>query len=135
MLQNTEDALCQLPEPPTKDPLARILRLLNDFIRELDAWVEGTPNPDGLLQSIRPHELTFKRAIRSTAPNFQPVMSPAADPESDASPYYPNDCAFAFLDNEEEQEFMDLNDGRPIYIDQVMKRAEQYVMMASKLMS
>ena len=33
---------------------------------------EGTPEADGLLQSIRPTQMRFRKAIRATAPAFRP---------------------------------------------------------------
>ena len=72
VLQQTENDLAQLPQPPSNNPLGDVLRALDDFKKEVSERVEGTPDADGLLQTIRPHTATFKSRIRGTAPNFVP---------------------------------------------------------------
>jgi hypothetical protein len=71
-LQNTEAELRALPRAPSNDPVGEVLHVLSSFTRDLSRRLEGTPEEDGLLQTIRPHQQAFKRAIRETAPNFVP---------------------------------------------------------------
>ncbi|KAG6883980.1 hypothetical protein C0993_002309 [Termitomyces sp. T159_Od127] len=65
------DALQRLPKPPSSDPRNEIANLLHIFVRDLAKHVEGVPE-NGLLQVIRPAQDDFRRAIRTTAPDFQP---------------------------------------------------------------
>ncbi|KAF8839963.1 hypothetical protein BDN67DRAFT_952527 [Paxillus ammoniavirescens] len=71
-LQETEAELRALPRAPSSDPVGEVLHVLNSFTRDLSHRLEGTPEKNGLLQTIRPHQQAFKRAIRQTAPNFIP---------------------------------------------------------------
>ncbi|KAF8991459.1 P-loop containing nucleoside triphosphate hydrolase protein [Cyathus striatus] len=68
----TREALSQLPREPSKDPMNDIATLLHEFTTDLTRHIEGIPIKDGLLQSIRPFQLKFKRSIGKTAPQFQP---------------------------------------------------------------
>ncbi|KAL4078952.1 P-loop containing nucleoside triphosphate hydrolase protein [Scleroderma yunnanense] len=72
VLQQTEKEIAKLPQPPSGNPLGEILRVLDNFKKEVSERVEGTPDADGLLQTIRPHTTDFKLKIRETAPNFVP---------------------------------------------------------------
>jgi len=72
VLQQTESDFAKLPQPPSNNPLGDILRALDNFKKEVSERVEGTPEADGLLQTIRPHTTNFKSKIRETAPNFVP---------------------------------------------------------------
>ena len=97
--------------------------------------MEGSPQEDGLLQQIKPHQVAFKKAIRSTAPDFRVTPAPRqsgttmlrmmangkkfADGE-DGSP-----GTFKFLANEEDRTTLSLNNQCPIYLDEVMKRADR----------
>ncbi|KAF9234007.1 P-loop containing nucleoside triphosphate hydrolase protein [Melanogaster broomeanus] len=62
----------RIVEAPSNDPVGDVLHVLSNFTRDLSRRLEGTPDEDGLLQAIRPHEEAFKHAIRATAPNFVP---------------------------------------------------------------
>ena len=72
VLQQTESDFAKLPQPPSNNPLGDILQALDNFKKEVAERVEGTPEADGLLQTIRPHTIDFKSKIRETAPNFVP---------------------------------------------------------------
>ena len=72
LLRKTEASIVQLPRPPSGNPLGEIYQLIGDFTRRLTQHVEGTPDPNGLLQSIRPAQLQFRKAVRETAPEFRP---------------------------------------------------------------
>ncbi|KAF9222329.1 hypothetical protein BS17DRAFT_881158 [Gyrodon lividus] len=78
-LQDTEAKLRELPRAPSSDPVGEVLHVLRNFTRDLSRRLEGTPDERGLLQTIRPHQEVFKRAIRETAPNFAPWEKKKAD--------------------------------------------------------
>ena len=69
-IRETEECMRRLPRAPSNDLMNEVLQALNDFSRELFHRVKGTPDKDGLLQTIRPHQQAFRRAILRTAPNF-----------------------------------------------------------------
>ena len=71
-IRETEEKISKLPRAPSSDPVSEVLQALNVFSRELSRRLEGTPDEHGLLQTIRPHQRAFRRAIRGTAPNFAP---------------------------------------------------------------
>ncbi|KAJ7889632.1 P-loop containing nucleoside triphosphate hydrolase protein [Mycena leptocephala] len=76
-VQKTRANLAQLPKPPSSDPVGEIAALLHGFVGELYKILEGVPRADGLLQIIRPAQEQFRRAIRTTAPDFRPFEAPA----------------------------------------------------------
>ena len=121
LIGKTEEGIRQLSKPPSKDAVTEILHLIADFIRDLSLCVEGTPEADGLMQAIRPHQITFKEAVRATAPDFQPSCSattslPFREDVADTE-------AFGFWSNEEGHEKLTAGDSRStIYIDDVMNR-------------
>ena len=129
VLQQTERELEELPPPPPSNPLGEILRVLDEFKRDLSQRVEGTPDADGILQNIRPHTTKFRRRIRATAPEFVPWES--GSHRASQSIVMP---AATFLSNEEESETDALRDGpviehagSEIYVDKVMDRAQTSV--------
>ena len=80
--------------------------LISGFARELASYVEGTPNDDGIHQSIRPFIKRFLSEIRESAPKFFPfVLGQAqeyAHPMFPPSNYEPkihaNDDGVIFVD-------------------------------------
>ena len=72
LLENTESAIKQLPPPPPKEPVAEVLRMTGSFIRDIIKIAVGTPDPNGMLQILRPAQNIFSHAIRKTAPVFKP---------------------------------------------------------------
>jgi len=80
---------------PSADPTGEVMSLLTSFVIALSRFVEGLPHRDGLLQSIRPAQLKFRRAIRETAPDFRPF-----ERESSSQPMTMTDPLF--LKSEEE---------------------------------
>jgi hypothetical protein len=189
-LQETEVELRALPRAPSGDPVGEVLHVLSSFTRDLSHRLEGTPEENGLLQTIRPHQQAFKRAIRQTAPNFVPWAetqrgrelpkaqflaneegddeNPAAEShggyeaeaeaEAEAEGGYDGGCAEEYGyaeeygcaeeygdEHEEEEEEAEAEVGYPtvsrhesameslptekIYIDQVFKRAQRYVIL------
>ena len=67
-----EECMRKLPRAPSNDPMNEVLQVLNDFSQELFCHVKGTPDKDGLLQTIWPYQQAFRRAILRIAPNFIP---------------------------------------------------------------
>jgi hypothetical protein len=116
--------------------------LIHSFTVDLARHVEGVPNNDGLLQTIRPLQEKFRKVIRMTAPNFRPFESSLKETRHLGRA--------SFLANEESEdnagEASDDEDGghvdvgsfvkktnkpqvlaksRKIYIDEVMEKAQQ----------
>ncbi|KAF8839962.1 hypothetical protein BDN67DRAFT_1011889, partial [Paxillus ammoniavirescens] len=129
-LQETEAELRALPRAPSGDPVGEVLHVLSSFIRDLSRRLEGTPEEDGLLQTIRPHQEAFKRAIRETAPDFVPwektqrgrVLPKArflANEEEDDEDST-SDCDEEYVDEGDDDD----DDMDKIYIDEVFKRAQ-----------
>jgi hypothetical protein len=83
------------------------------------------PDRGGLLQTISPTQLRFRKAIRATAPEFRPYERKYA-----ASQSLP---AVTFIANEEENDETDptepfeSGEDNVIYIDEVFNRAQTYV--------
>ena len=71
-LKETESLLEELPGAPSDDAQGEIILLISNFARELAAYVEGTPDRDGIYQCIRPLNRSFLDDIRNTAPKFSP---------------------------------------------------------------
>jgi len=117
-MQQTEESLRALPKEPSNDPVGEVLRILGDFQKELSERLEGTPDEDGLLQTIRPHTMVFRREIRSTVPHFVPW-----ERKEDL-----NDLPeVTFLSSEEEEGDEDDTASIPIFIEDVMQRALKLV--------
>lgn len=141
LIQVTEESLRNLPKPPSQDAFTEILHLIGDFTRDLDVSLDGTPDEEGLLQTIRPFQLVFKRAVRATAPDFRPVIRPKASkqvPSKDSFTFSfdidgeerqdSEAVTLAFLSNEEDTTdgMLPKDEKNAIYIDEVMRRANQY---------
>ena len=121
LLRKTENSIHQLPRPPSGDPFGEVLHLIGGFTRDLSRHLEGTPNEDGLLQTIRPAQLGFQRAIRATVPQFRPYERKYAPKRSlPAADFLANEEE----DNEEEQDF---DEAEIICIDEVFARAQTCV--------
>jgi hypothetical protein len=102
LLRETENLIGKLPKAPSNDALSEVLSLLQLFVRDLEKHLEGTPDHDGLVQSIRPAREKFKKAVRFTAPDFRPYEKKYAKERTFSSP--------DFLGNEEdysEKEYVD----------------------------
>ena len=118
VIQDTGKKLRALPRAPSTDPVGEVLQLLGDFVRDLDRRVEGTPEEDGLLQTIRPFQEAFKTVVRRTAPNFAPW-------DKGTKKQLP---AAKFLVDEEGHGVSLMEAFRTdsvIYIDEVLKRAQE----------
>ena len=72
LLKVTELRLQKLPKPPSDNPVSEIIEMVSGFSRSLSTFVEGTPDEDGIHQTIQPLHTKFKKAIEDTAPDFRP---------------------------------------------------------------
>ncbi|KAJ6529313.1 P-loop containing nucleoside triphosphate hydrolase protein [Mycena capillaripes] len=127
-LQQTRASLQRLPKPPSDDAILEVTTLVHSFIRELDRMIEGVPHADGLIQTIRPAQEEFRRNIRRTAPDFRPYES--GQKRGKSQHIFPDPD---FLRDEEGHEHWLLPSNNeqasitarvPIYVDQVLTRAE-----------
>ena len=75
LLKQTEHKLQNLPKPPSSNPISEIIEMVSGFSRSLSTFVEGTPEEDGIHQTIQPLHAKFKKAIEETAPDFRPYKS------------------------------------------------------------
>lgn len=95
-----------------------VLHSLRNFVCGLDRRVESTPEEDGLLQTIRPHQETFKIAIRRTAPYFVPWENTTRKGLREA--------AFPTHKDGDDVTWGESDLGRSeIYIDEVLHRAQK----------
>ncbi|KAF9507704.1 hypothetical protein BS47DRAFT_1488702 [Hydnum rufescens UP504] len=72
-------ALASLPPRLTQSPSVELLKLVNEFCRELNLFVQGGPGYEGLIQKCTPAYQQFRIDIRETAPVF------IAEPHKSAS--------------------------------------------------
>ncbi|THG92532.1 hypothetical protein EW026_g8396 [Hermanssonia centrifuga] len=114
-----------------------IIHLVAGFTRHLSKHLEGTPDDGGLLQSVRPAQEDFKRAIRATAPDFRAhprratikrsarVSYGESEEEEEEEEVQESIPLPTFLSNEEVVGKLDGQN--PIYIDEVMRRADKAI--------
>ena len=120
LIQKAEEDVRALPKAPSSDPVAEVLHMVGTFMGDLTQHLEGTPDEHGLLQSIRPAQLKFQRAIRATMPRFVPYAKSSASGDRDLPPP-------SFLANEESENedfFADVVETRVIHIDEVFNKAQ-----------
>jgi hypothetical protein len=121
LIQKAEDEVRALPKAPSGDPLAEVLYLVGNFMSDLTQHLEGTPEEDGLLQSIRPAQLKFQRAIRATVPRFVPYAKSSANSGRDL----PSPTFLANEETESENSFANVVDTKGIiHIDEVFEKAQ-----------
>ncbi|KAG6917243.1 hypothetical protein DXG01_003275 [Tephrocybe rancida] len=133
----TREALQNLPKAPSTDPRNEIASLLHGFVCDLARHVEGVPE-DGLMQAIRPVQEYFRRAIRVTAPDFQPFERRHAKKKTIDRPQflineeghedYSTLDDLVDIDSDDDQSSASVSGGspvnqEPIYIDEVLQRA------------
>ncbi|OCH91060.1 hypothetical protein OBBRIDRAFT_551710 [Obba rivulosa] len=148
LLEQTREELGHLPTPPAVDPVVQLHLLLSNFSRDLSKQMEGTPY-EGLIQSFKPAQDNFRKAIRATAPDFRPTENPhprgtalrpgqlvrpvqAVDRTSRRGRPRGRSASHSALDTyivsgEEDDDDIPPNDGRAIYVDEVMACAESAV--------
>ena len=124
----TEEKLRALPKAPSADPVNEVLQLLEKFVQDLNHRVKGTPDKDGLLQSIRPCQEIFKVAIRSTRPNFVPWKK-TADKELPEPKFLEDEDGDSTMPGEH-----DHCTSQKIYVEEVLTRAEEYAFLLRRLM-
>lgn len=113
-LKQTRKELNELPSPPSRDARSEIYRLVTSFTRDLSRCIEGSPEANGILQSIRPLQEKFRKAIRATAPNFRPYKRGGGDGRNFVNP--------GFLSSEEKLKTMPDNQSI-IHVDEVVAMA------------
>ena len=118
LLERTTDELSRLPNPPSSEPVGEMMRLVNSFVRSIERLVDGVPDEDGLVQSLRGPQTEFKKAIRKTAPDFRPLTRPT----SSDIPTIPSPPKFLVDEDTEWQDQPDDN-SRAIYVGEVMRKA------------
>lgn len=112
-----------LPKSPSSDALGEVQSLLDIFSRDLAKHIQGTPDPNGLLQLIKPFQLEFKKAIWITAPNFVPFKRPV---DSQLGGLQKRHIVPKFLQNEEDKILLTSRTPRDVIcIDDVMDRAQR----------
>lgn len=114
-IDEMERELEGLPPDFTDNPINELLRLIGNFQKKVWTELEGTINPEGLIQKIKAHQLTFRKQLRGTAPRFVPF-----DKGTDEARQIPS---LDFLDDQErdlgEEGSLDI-----IYLDEVKWRAD-----------
>ncbi|KAH8110473.1 P-loop containing nucleoside triphosphate hydrolase protein [Phellopilus nigrolimitatus] len=113
LLQRTEQSLAELPVSPSSDSLAEMVQLIGHFSADVFRFIEGTPEKDGLLQSIRLKQVEFRHAILSLAPDLRPYKK---DAKNITVP------AMGFLSREETET---VGQGKVLHLDEVMEKAHQ----------
>jgi hypothetical protein len=101
-----------------------------DFTGAVEKQVQGVPGRDGLLQQIKPRQEEFRVAIRTTAPCFVPKHK-ESQPQEPMSEYESSEDGephrrLSFLEGEEDYSEIGLDDGKEIFIDDVLETAEWY---------
>lgn len=142
-IRETEQRLHALPKAPSSDPVGEVLHVLSNFTRDLSRRLDGTPEEDGLLQTIRPHQQAFKLAIRATAPLFVPWERKKPQQDLPAAEFLANEEDDQEGKPKEEDDQGDIysrpfalpgilssaleaaSSSEKIYIDEVLKRAHK----------
>ncbi|KAI6139724.1 P-loop containing nucleoside triphosphate hydrolase protein [Pisolithus tinctorius] len=129
VILQVQSELGELPPEPSSNPVGEIHRVLNGFTKEVSECLKGTPDENGVVQTIRTHFENFKREIYSTAPSFMPW-------ERKDAHRHPRLPVIKFLSNEENVGRGDESDddehgplpatlrSNAIYIDEVMQSAK-----------
>ncbi|KAI6040078.1 P-loop containing nucleoside triphosphate hydrolase protein [Pisolithus marmoratus] len=131
VMQQAHSDLRELPPEPSNNPVGEIHRILNGFTRKLSELLTGTPDDNGLVQTIRSHSEAIKQEIYFTAPRFVPW-------ERRDSHQHPKLPPVKFLSDEEIVDSEDESDDEglgltpparsrdnDIFIDEVMERAQR----------
>lgn len=119
LLTQTQNSIDHLPRPPSDQPVAEILHMIGSFVRAVEKHMEGIPQAGGLHQTLHPAQDAFQKAIRLTAPNFNPWERAAAGMQSGQMP------VASFLVNEEGDGVpVSVDENESIFVDDVMNRAK-----------
>ncbi|PPQ82662.1 hypothetical protein CVT24_004200 [Panaeolus cyanescens] len=152
IIRETKDEIASLPREPRNG--YTIFTLVKEFTNDLARHIRGVPddpNTDslGLIQSIRPGQENFRRAIRKTAPRFRPfgrcddgikhlrkplffVQEESGDTDGDMSeendePVSPSTGAidqYSDFSNVRKRKFSQITQNK-IYIDDILERANR----------
>ena len=158
VLQRTKDDLDKLPLPSFKDPVMEVMHIIGDFSNDMFRHAEGVTytitgssavKGDNQFELIREAHETFRKNIRSTAPDFRPFdgprdvaqSSPPQTPRAPLSPAFAPSVVSVTFDRDVEPSFL-LSEERwfspyscpPIYLDDVVKRVRKYVSHLIQLM-
>jgi hypothetical protein len=105
----------------------------------VEKQVKGVPGSEGLLQQIRPQQEDFRTAIRTTAPCFVPkyrqveeVKGPRAmlaSTQSESSVDWESYQRLLFLEGEEDYGEIGLDNGKELFIDDVLETAQWYTIL------
>ncbi|KAF8504671.1 P-loop containing nucleoside triphosphate hydrolase protein [Russula emetica] len=118
LLEQVNDDISGLPDPPSSEPMVEIMKRIGDFVRSIEHIVAGAPDENGFIQALLTPRERFKKGIRETAPDFRPFEQPR---DVNAAPVLPQP---RFLSNEEAESEWQPNDaGRMIFVDEVMNKA------------
>jgi hypothetical protein len=118
LFEQTVHDISRLPNPPSAEPMAELLKLIGQFVRSVEQVVAGTPDDNGLIQALRGPREEFKRKIRQTAPDFRPLERPNNVHDT---PVLPEP---RFLSAEEqESEWQPVDASGAIFVEDVMNRA------------
>lgn len=71
-ITTTKSELEKLPEAIQGEPATHVLTLLTELCRDIQQFVNGSPDAGELIHKNRDAFAAFKHAIRSTAPHFLP---------------------------------------------------------------
>jgi hypothetical protein len=118
ILKKTSDDLRALPKAPSADPVGEVHQLLAAFNREVSVHVLGTAQP-GLIQRMNERHVTFRSAVRGTAPDFRPYESSKEEKPDMPVPDFLGAEGPASSHNEV--------GGEPIFINEVCDLLEKYV--------
>jgi hypothetical protein len=118
LLEQVDDNISRLPDPPSSEPMVEIMKRIGDFVRSIEHIVAGAPDENGLIQALLKPREQFKKEIRQTAPDFRPFDQPR---DVDSAPVLSQP---RFLENEEAESGCQPNDaGGIIFVNEVMNRA------------
>lgn len=139
LIERTNTELHELPSPPSSEPLREILRLITDLTRAVEKQVKGVPGSGGLLQQIRPQQEEFRTAIRTTAPCFVPKyreveegsgpQAMLSSTQSVSSTDLKSHQRLLFLEGEEDYGEIGLDNGKELFIDDVLETAQWYTVL------
>jgi hypothetical protein len=132
IIQRTESDLRALPKPPSNDPVGEVHQLLDAFARDVAQHVEGFTSfasgnrggADGLIQQVNKENRTFRHSIRRTAPHFRPYERDSDRPTPKSLPVP------EFLHEEDAEEFKEMI-GTPLYMEDIVKKMNECVLIAS----
>jgi len=118
LFEQTVHDISRLPNPPSAEPMAELLKLIGQFVRSAEQVVAGAPDDNGLIQTLRGPREEFKKKIRQTAPDFRPLERPNNVHDT---PVLPEP---RFLSTEEqESEWQPVDASGAIFVEDVMNRA------------